>query len=140
MRFFVEPITVAAYIETLQRQAAPPTVKQHMAAIRMMFSRLTEKVVLAMNPAREAKTEKFSRIRMGSSVHFGRAAQERKRHPASIFTRIIVSSQDDRPFALRALIFFKKFVAIYLFVARAAGADTLAATMRLLRQMTLAAA
>ena len=46
----IEPITVAAYIETLQRQAAPPTVKQHMAAIRMLFSWLTEKGVLAMNP------------------------------------------------------------------------------------------
>src|SRR5215472_1866961 len=57
----IEPITVAAYIETLQRQAAPPTVKQHMAAIRMLFSWLTEKGVLAMNPAREVKTEKFSR-------------------------------------------------------------------------------
>ena len=49
----IEPITVAAYIETLQRQAALPTVKQHMAAIRMLFSWLTEKGVLAMNPARE---------------------------------------------------------------------------------------
>ena len=39
----IEPITVAAYIETLQPQAAPPTVKQHMAAIRMLFSWLTEK-------------------------------------------------------------------------------------------------
>jgi site-specific recombinase XerD len=39
----IEPITVAAYIETLQRQAAPATVKQHMAAIRMLFSWLTEK-------------------------------------------------------------------------------------------------
>ena len=39
----IEPITVAAYIETLQRQAAPPTVKQHMAAIRMLFSWLTKK-------------------------------------------------------------------------------------------------
>jgi site-specific recombinase XerD len=57
----IEPITVAAYIEILQRQAAPPTVKQHMAAIRMLFSWLTEKGVLAMNPAREVKTEKFSR-------------------------------------------------------------------------------
>src|SRR5215510_3854559 len=57
----IEPITVAAYIETLQRQAAPPTVKQHMAAIRRMFSWLTEKGVLAMNPAREVKTERFSR-------------------------------------------------------------------------------
>jgi integrase len=51
----IEPITVAAYIETLQRQAAPPTVKQHMAAIRMLFSWLTEKGVLAMNPARESQ-------------------------------------------------------------------------------------
>src|SRR6201997_5643347 len=57
----IEPIPVAAYIETLQRQAAPPTVKQHMAAIRMLFSWLTEKGVLAMNPAREVKTERFSR-------------------------------------------------------------------------------
>ena len=57
----IEPITVAAYIETLQRQAAPATVKQHMAAIWMLFSWLTEKGVLAMNPAREVKTERFSR-------------------------------------------------------------------------------
>jgi hypothetical protein len=57
----IEPVTVAAYIETLWRLAAPPTVKQHMAAIRMMFSWLTEKGVLAMNPAREVKTERFSR-------------------------------------------------------------------------------
>ena len=47
--------------KTLQRQAAPPTVKQHMAAIRMLFSWLTEKGVLAMNRARELKTERFSR-------------------------------------------------------------------------------
>jgi site-specific recombinase XerD len=39
----IDPITVAAYIEVLQRLAAPPTVKQHMAAIRMLFSWLTEK-------------------------------------------------------------------------------------------------
>ena len=48
------PITVAAYIE--QHSGSPPTVKQHMAAIRMLFSWLTEKGILAMNPAREVKT------------------------------------------------------------------------------------
>jgi len=32
-----------------------------MAAIRMLFSWLTEKGALAMNPAREVKTERFSR-------------------------------------------------------------------------------
>jgi hypothetical protein len=38
----IEPITVAAYIETLQRHAASATVKQHMAAICMLFSWLKE--------------------------------------------------------------------------------------------------
>src|SRR6201995_2402395 len=55
----IEPITVAAYIEILQRRAAPPTVKQHMAAIRMLFSWLTEKGVLAMNPAGKSRPRDF---------------------------------------------------------------------------------
>src|ERR1700688_3932826 len=37
----IEPITVAAYIEIVHRRVAPPTVKQRMAAIRMLFSWLT---------------------------------------------------------------------------------------------------
>src|SRR5580692_9148868 len=40
----IEPITVAAYIE--QHTGSRPTVKQHMSAIRMFFSWLTEKGVL----------------------------------------------------------------------------------------------
>jgi Phage integrase, N-terminal SAM-like domain len=55
----IEPITVAPHIE--QHAGSPATIKQHMAAIRMMFSWLTEKGILAMNPAREVKTPKFSR-------------------------------------------------------------------------------
>jgi integrase/recombinase XerD len=55
----IEPIHVAAYIESHKGSAA--TIKQHMAAIRMMFSWLTEKGILAINPAREVKTPKFSR-------------------------------------------------------------------------------
>src|SRR5437660_1534728 len=72
----IEPITVAAYIEILQRQTAPPTVKQHMAAIRMLFSWLTEKGVLAMNPAREVKTERFSRTE-GKTPAFVDAAKSK---------------------------------------------------------------
>ena len=55
----IEPIHVAAYIESHSGSAA--TIKQHMAAIRMLFSWLTEKGILAMNPAREVKTPRFSR-------------------------------------------------------------------------------
>jgi site-specific recombinase XerD len=58
-KYSATPITVAAYIEILQRQAAPPTVKQHMAAIRMLFSWLTEKGVLAMNPAGKSRPRDF---------------------------------------------------------------------------------
>jgi integrase/recombinase XerD len=52
----IEPIHVAAYIE--QHSGSAATIKQHMAAIRMMFSWLTEKGILAINPAREVKTSK----------------------------------------------------------------------------------
>jgi Phage integrase, N-terminal SAM-like domain len=55
----IEPITVAAYVE--QHPGSPATIKQHMSATRMLFSWLTEKGILAMNPAREVKTEKLSR-------------------------------------------------------------------------------
>ena len=55
----IEPITVAAYIEMLQRRAAAPTVKQHMAAIRMLFSWLTEKGALAMNPPGRSRPRDF---------------------------------------------------------------------------------
>jgi len=45
----IEPIHVATYIEHHPGSAA--TIKQHMVAIRMLFSWPTEKGVLAMNPA-----------------------------------------------------------------------------------------
>jgi site-specific recombinase XerD len=47
----IEPIHVAAYVETLQATAAKPTVKQHLAAIRMLFDWLVVGQVLATNPA-----------------------------------------------------------------------------------------
>jgi site-specific recombinase XerD len=56
----LDPIHVAAYIEGHAGSRA--TIKQHMAAIRMLFSYLTEKGVLAMNPAREVQTPRFSRL------------------------------------------------------------------------------
>jgi integrase len=91
----IEPITVAAYIETLQRQAAPPTVKQHMAAIRMLFSWLTEKGVLAMNPAREVKTERFSRTEGKTPAFVEGEVQKllaRSRHPRTQASAIALCS------------------------------------------------
>jgi site-specific recombinase XerD len=47
----IEPIHVAAYIEVLQTTAAKPTVKLHLAVIRMLFDWLVVGQVLAVNPA-----------------------------------------------------------------------------------------
>lgn len=45
----LEPVMVAAYIE--QHPGSPPTVKQHLAAIRMLFDWLVVGQIIPMNPA-----------------------------------------------------------------------------------------
>ena len=45
----IEPVVVAAYIE--EHDAAPATVKQHLAAIRMLFDYFVQRQVLPSNPA-----------------------------------------------------------------------------------------
>ena len=47
----VTPMHVAAYVEQLGRTHAKPTVKQHLAAIRMLFDWLVTGQVVAANPA-----------------------------------------------------------------------------------------
>jgi len=47
----IRPFDVAAYIERLQNEAAAPSVKQQLAAIRMLFDWLVVGQVLPMNPA-----------------------------------------------------------------------------------------
>ena len=47
----VEPMVVAAYIEQLSGALAPASVKQHLAALRMLFDWLVVGQVLPFNPA-----------------------------------------------------------------------------------------
>jgi site-specific recombinase XerD len=47
----ITPIVVAAYIEQLTTQRSAPTVKQHLAAIRMLFDFLVTGHVVDVNPA-----------------------------------------------------------------------------------------
>ena len=54
----IEPVHVAAYIEALQASAAKPTVKQHLAAVRMLFDWLVVGQVLAVNPAHAVRGPK----------------------------------------------------------------------------------
>jgi site-specific recombinase XerD len=56
----IEPVHVAAYIETLQRRLAAPSVKQHLAAIRVLFDWLVVGQVIAVNPSAPVRGPKYS--------------------------------------------------------------------------------
>lgn len=47
----IEPMLVAAYIEEVSQTLEAPSVKQHLAAVRMLFDYLVVGQVLKMNPA-----------------------------------------------------------------------------------------
>jgi len=54
----IEPLHVAAYIETMQSGFEKPSVKQHLAAIRMLFDWLVTGQVVATNPAHAVRGPK----------------------------------------------------------------------------------
>jgi site-specific recombinase XerD len=56
----IEPLHVAAYIETLGNRLAKPSVKQHLAAIRMLFDWLVVGQVIAINPAAPVRGPKYT--------------------------------------------------------------------------------
>jgi site-specific recombinase XerD len=56
----IEPVHVAAYVEILQTRLAAPSVKQHLAAIRMLFDWLVIGQVIAVNPASPVRGPKYS--------------------------------------------------------------------------------
>src|SRR6185369_2554590 len=56
----IEPMHVAAYIELLMQKHSKPTVKQHLAAIRMLFDWLVTGQVMPTNPAHSVRGPKHS--------------------------------------------------------------------------------
>ena len=56
----VQPVHVAAFIQDLQGQLAPATVKQHLAALRVLFDWLVTGQVLELNPAHSVRGPRYS--------------------------------------------------------------------------------
>ena len=56
----VQPVHVAAWVEGLQLRLAPPSVKQRLAAIRMLFNWLVVGQVMPSNPASVVRGPKHS--------------------------------------------------------------------------------
>jgi integrase/recombinase XerD len=63
----IEPVHVAAYIELLGRRLAKPSVKQNLAAIRMLFDWLVVGQVVAANPASPVRGPKYV-VRKGKTA------------------------------------------------------------------------
>jgi site-specific recombinase XerD len=56
---YVQPFHVAAFIKDLQAEVSPPTVKQHMAALRMLLDWLVTGHVIDVNPAHAVRGPKY---------------------------------------------------------------------------------
>jgi integrase len=55
-----EPFHVAAFIKDLQEELSPPSVKQHLAALRMLFDWLVTGHVINVNPAHAVRGPRYT--------------------------------------------------------------------------------
>ena len=72
----IEPLHVAAYIEAMAKDFEKPTVKQHLAAIRMLFDWLVTGQVVATNPAHSVRGPKHVVKTGKTTVLTGEQARE----------------------------------------------------------------
>jgi integrase/recombinase XerD len=91
----IKPVIVAAYIE--QHPGAVPTVKQHLAAINMLFDWLVIGQVLPMNPAASVRAPRYS-IKKGKTPVL--SGSEARKLLDSIDTSHVVGLRDRALIAL----------------------------------------
>jgi site-specific recombinase XerD len=63
----IRPLHVATYIEQLQRERSAPTVKQHLACLRMLFDWLVTGQILPTNPVHSVRGPRHS-VSKGSTA------------------------------------------------------------------------
>lgn len=105
----IQPIHVAAYIETLQRQVAKTTVKQHLACIRMLFDWLVTGQVIPSNPAHAVRGPRYSVSKGATPVLSSEEARELIR---SIDTSTLVGLRDRALIALMTYTFARVSAAV----------------------------
>lgn len=87
----LEPIVVAAYVEHLAATYAKPTVKQHLAAIRMCLDWLVVGQIIPMNPSSSVRGPKYV-IKRGKTPVL--TADEARQLLDSIDTSTIIGLRD----------------------------------------------
>lgn len=87
----IEPIAVAAYVRELKTRLADPSVKQHLAAVRMLFDWLVTGQVLPANPTLSVKGPKHI-IKRGKTTVL--SAEDARKLLDSIDTSTLIGLRD----------------------------------------------
>jgi integrase/recombinase XerD len=87
----IEPLMVAAYVEQLGKVRSKPTVKQHLAAIRMLFDWLVTGQIVRTNPASSVRGPKYV-VKTGKTPVL--KAEEARQLLDSIDTSTIIGLRD----------------------------------------------
>jgi integrase/recombinase XerD len=105
----IKPVVIAAYIEN--HPAAAPTVKQHLAAIRMLFDFLVTGQVIPMNPAASVRGPKYV-VKRGKTPVL--TAEEARALLDSIKTDSVVGLRDRAIIGLMCYTFARVSAAVNL--------------------------
>jgi len=105
----IEPVHVAAYIEQLQLKMAAPSVKQHLAALRVLFDWLVIGQIVPTNPAGSVRGPRYS-VRKGKTPVL--AADEARAMLDAIDTSTAIGLRDRALIALMVYTFARVGAAI----------------------------
>jgi site-specific recombinase XerD len=105
----LRPAVIAAYIE--QHPGSPPTVKQHLAAIRMLFDWLVIGQIVPMNPAASVRGPKYV-VKTGKTPVL--KADEARMLLDSIDTSTIVGIRDRALIGLMCYTFARVSAAVHM--------------------------
>lgn len=105
----IEPLHMAAYVEKLSDEYAPPTAKQHLAAIRMLFNWLVTGHVVEMNPATAVRGPSH-KVRKGKTPVL--ASSEARELLDSIETDTVIGLRDRALIALMTYSFARVSAAV----------------------------
>src|SRR5213080_4193637 len=107
----IRPVIVAGYIEELQLTRSAPTVKQHLAAIRMLFDWLVIGQIIETNPASSVRGPKHV-VKRGKTPVL--KADEARRLLDSIKTDTIVGLRDRALIALMCYTFARVSAVVHM--------------------------
>ena len=105
----VQPVHVATYIEAMTAEREPQTVKQHLAAIRMLFDWFVIRQVVSTNPTAPVKGPRYS-VRVGKTPVL--SAAEARQLLDSIETDTAIGRRDRALIALMIYTFARVGAAV----------------------------